>query len=249
MIDDASTGWKKIRIEQQQHNVCTYLLYGLSSAAPADPTLRRRFLFSSFPVLRSRELRWIKKKQQKNLWVETFFLFSFRVFSFLLKENGRRALSCHSNNDVNLSPFFCVLCVHTRHGCWQKDNVKKRGNALEVEMKREEKIQPIKGHFTFFYLFISSVGSSPTGEVDLAISFFCWYLSEYVLLCVCIKRSPLSFVDRNTRRHTRLNIDHLNHFLLLSRDGCSTHTNTRDEWNSSCCYAVGPPTGGMTSDP
>lgn len=184
MIDDASTGWKKIRIEQQQHNVCTYLLYGLSSAAPADPTLRRRFLFSSFPVLRSRELRWIKKKQQKNLWVETFFLFSFRVFSFLLKENGRRALSCHSNNDVNLSPFFCVLCVHTRHGCWQKDNVKKRGNALEMEMKREEKIQPIKGHFTFIYLFpllgvITDRGSRFGNFLFLLVSF-------WICLIVCV---------------------------------------------------------------
>lgn len=86
-----------------------------------------------------------------------------------------------------------------------------------------------KGTFYFFlFIYFLCWGSSPTGEVDLAVSFFCWYLSEYVLLCVCIKRSPLSFVDRNTRRHTRLNIDHLNHFLLLSRDGCCTHTNTHE---------------------
>ena len=196
MIDDASTGWKKIRIEQQQHNVCTYLLYGLSSAAPADPTLRRRFLFSSFPVLRSRELRWIKKQQQKNLWVETFFLFSFRVFSFLLKENGRRALSCHSNNDVNLSPFFCVLCVHTRHGCWQKDNVKKRGNALEVEMKREEKIQPIKGHFTFFIYLFPLLGHHRPGKSIWQFPFFVGIFLN-MSYCVCVssdRRSLLSTV-------------------------------------------------------
>ena len=54
-----------------------------------------------------------QNKTNKNLWVEAISSIFLPCFSFLLKENGRRALSCHSNNDVNLFPFF-VFSVYTR---------------------------------------------------------------------------------------------------------------------------------------
>ena len=96
-----------------------------------------------------------------------------------------------------------------------------------METKREEKIQPIKGHFTFLFIYFLCWVITDRGSRFGSFLFFVGIFLN-MSYCVCIKRSPLSFVDRNTRRHTRLNIDHLNHFLLLSRDGCCTHTNTHE---------------------
>lgn len=96
--------------------------------------------------------------------------------------------------------------------------------------------------------FISSVGSSPTGGSRfgscLLSFFFFWYDRECVPLCACIKRSPLSFVNRNLRRHTRLNIDHPQPLSFPFRDGCTQEMNEC----SCCCYALGLHCRHRTSD-